>query len=130
MHELAIAQSIFDTVLREKRTRQLDAVDTVGLRIGVLSDVLPDALTFSFEAICRDSELGDCRLDIESVPLTLTCKRCGLSSTTDEVTFLCPSCGDPSVRVDGGFELDIAYIEVPDPLSTDVTLQRPAPAES
>lgn len=130
MHELAIAQSIFDTVIREKRARDLDAVDKVGLRIGVLSDVLPDALTFSFDVICQDSELGGCRLDIESVPLTLTCNKCGLSSTTDQVTFLCPSCGDPSVRVDGGFELDIAYIEVPDPLSTGAALQRPAPAES
>ncbi|MGD8605331.1 MAG: hydrogenase maturation nickel metallochaperone HypA, partial [Anaerolineales bacterium] len=65
MHELAIADSIFRTVLAEIDKNGYARVSAIGLRIGLLTDVVPEALTFGFEAIARGTSLEHTGLKIE-----------------------------------------------------------------
>jgi len=51
MHELGIAQNIVDAVLLEMKTRHLPLVAAVALRIGALTDVDPEALTFGLKSL-------------------------------------------------------------------------------
>ncbi|UCG61124.1 MAG: hydrogenase maturation nickel metallochaperone HypA [Candidatus Zixiibacteriota bacterium] len=51
MHELAIANSIMNTVLTEADKQNLKSIIAVGLRIGALTDVVPEALEFGFGAL-------------------------------------------------------------------------------
>ena len=121
MHELSIAQSILDTVLTEKQARDLDTVESVTVRVGAMSGVLPDALQFCFEAIRIDTPLDGCDMIIEPVPIRIACRACDRSTTVDSFLFVCPACESVHVDVIEGYDLEIAYIEVPDPVEAPVT---------
>ncbi|UCD64103.1 MAG: hydrogenase maturation nickel metallochaperone HypA [Candidatus Zixiibacteriota bacterium] len=114
MHELAIANSIVDTVLDEAARRNLKAITAVGLRVGDLTDIVPEALEFGFSAIISNTPLQGVRLEIERVPLGGTCRACSESFDIKEMVFACPRCGSGKIKIDRGEELDIAYIEVGD----------------
>ncbi len=112
MHEFGIARSIVHTVLKEIEQRSLTSVKRVGLRVGALSGVEPDALTFSFEAIVAESPLADCRLVLEHVPVQGVCRDCHRDFQVDDFIFLCPACGSGKVQVNRGRELQISYLDV------------------
>ena len=114
MHELSIAQSIMETVLREQEQRRLPPVTEIGVRIGALSGVLPDALQFGFDAIIIGTPLEGCRFVIEEVPVQGDCAACGESFTVDDLVFCCPACGSGRIDLTHGFEMDMAYFEVED----------------
>jgi len=55
MHEMSIAQSLLDIVLEESRKHDLASVRVVRLQIGAMAGVVPEALTFCFELLTRDT---------------------------------------------------------------------------
>lgn len=112
MHELSIAQSILETVQREMADRHWPAVTEIGVQVGALSGVLPDALQFSFDAIVAETPLAGCRLKIEPVPAQGQCLRCEQVFDVEQLFFACPACASGEVQVRRGYELDIAYLEV------------------
>ena len=114
MHELGIAQSILKTVEQEMEARSLPPVAEVGVRVGALSGVLPDALAFGFEALVAGTALADCELKIEHVPAQAQCQACPHLFDVADFFFQCPACGSVQVTVTHGYELDIAYLEVED----------------
>ena len=99
----------------EIRTRNLIAVKKIGLKIGVLSGLLPDALAFGFEALVKDTPLEKTLLEIEHVPVSGTCEDCGKNEVIDELKFSCPACGSTRIKMTAGDELRIAYLEVEEP---------------
>ncbi|MEW6413215.1 MAG: hydrogenase maturation nickel metallochaperone HypA [Candidatus Zixiibacteriota bacterium] len=112
MHELAIANSIVNTVLKQVEKQNLGRVNAVGLRIGALSDVVPEALEFGFSAIIAGTALEGARLKIENVPVLATCTDCAATFGVKELVFACPECRSRNVELEQGQELDIVYIEV------------------
>ncbi|NIR49171.1 hydrogenase maturation nickel metallochaperone HypA [candidate division KSB1 bacterium] len=114
MHELTIANSIVSTVMEEIDRRDLPPVERIVVRIGALSDVVPEALQFNFEVITNDTVLANTELEIEHVPLEGTCRMCHHDFAVDDFMFTCPSCHSTDIRVTQGEELDIAYLEVAD----------------
>ena len=114
MHELAIANSIMNTVLDEARKHDYKSVTAIGLRIGALTDVVPEALEFGFSAIAGGTLLEGARLEIENVPVQGKCSGCGETFEVKGFVFVCPGCGSSDIAVEKGQELDIAYIEVND----------------
>ena len=109
MHELSIAQSILDTVLEERRTRGLDRIDSITVRVGALSGVLPDALQFSFEAI-----------RIDTLPIRVSCRQCNTETAVENFLFVCPVCDSVHVDVVSGYELEVTSIVVPDRVTEPV----------
>ena len=114
MHELAIADSIFRTVLAEIDKNGYARVSSIGLRIGLLTDVVSEALTFGFEAIARGTPLEHTRLEIERIPIIGRCRTCGSENQIERYLFVCPHCGSRDIDMIQGGELDIAYIEIDD----------------
>ena len=111
LHELAIAQSILKTVRHEQRQRRLPTVASVGVRVGALSGVLPDALQFGFEALVAGTPLEACTLTIEHVPVRGACSVCETTFEVQDFRFCCPHCGSGRIDVTQGYELDIAYLD-------------------
>jgi len=105
MHELSIALDILDFVKDEMNRRQLDDLRAVGVRIGALSAVDPEALSFGFTVA---------RLEIELVPAEIQCEICGYQGTTKTTEFICPRCRSSNLAISQGYELDIAYLETGD----------------
>jgi hydrogenase nickel incorporation protein HypA/HybF len=112
MHELSIASAIVETVTAEMQSRGLASIATVGLRIGALTNVDPEALRFGFETIIVDTPLAGSKLEIESLPVRATCRRCGLGFEAQDFIFICPRCESSDNEVTQGQELEIAYLEV------------------
>ncbi len=115
MHELSIASSIIETVTREIQEKKLDAVQAVGLRIGELSGILPDALEFGFDALKSDTPLAQAELVIEIVPVTAVCSACKHEFKVEEFVFICPQCQSSAVETYSGQELEIAWLETESP---------------
>ncbi len=57
MHELSIASAILDAVRKEAEKRPGVHVSKVGVRIGALSGVEPEALSFGFGALVQGTDL-------------------------------------------------------------------------
>ena len=114
MHELAIAESIIKTVLDVAERQKLGRINKIVVRIGALTDVVPDALQFGFEAASIDTELEGAQLTINTVPIAGKCNSCGKSFEVEEHIFLCPVCESFDIEVTSGDELDIEYMEVDD----------------
>ena len=114
MHELAIAESIVDIVIKAKVDQHLDGIRAVGVRIGALTDVVPEALEFGFEAIIKDTDLEGCDLKIERIPPRGDCLTCERQIEVEDFIFICPHCGSRDLNITQGQELEIAFIEVDD----------------
>lgn len=114
MHEMSIANSVLDAVRAELRRFPNGHIYTVGLRIGVLAGVDPDALSFCFEALVRETDLDPLALEIEFRPRTHRCRACGGSFAIAAEGLACPDCGGLDSEFIGGDELELAYLEVED----------------
>lgn len=114
MHELTIASAILERVEHEAGQRPGVHVTRVGVRVGELSGVNPDALAFGFESLVRSSPLEPLALDIEYCPRRQRCRGCGHEFPAPESATRCPACGSADTVCAGGEELDLAYLEVED----------------
>ncbi|MGH9413877.1 MAG: hydrogenase maturation nickel metallochaperone HypA [Terriglobales bacterium] len=65
MHELSLAMSLLDGVEEECAARGGLHVRAVHLRVGALSGVSIDALTFSYQVASADTALAGTRLLVE-----------------------------------------------------------------
>jgi len=109
MHELRIAQEIINITQREMFARKLNKISKIGLKIGALSGIDPEALSFGFEASIVDSELAGARLEIEFIPVKGRCNSCQADFEIDDFVFICPKCGSSDITVSEGEELNITY---------------------
>lgn len=113
MHELSIAQSIIGVIAEQCVRSGHSQIESVNLRIGRASGIMPDALVFAFDAIKTDTIARDAILNIEHVPVTGICNDCGSTFTVEEEYILaCPDCGLNSFRITAGREMDIIDIDV------------------
>ena len=112
MHELSIAQSILDTVVAEAQEHRAQRVVCVRLRIGELTAIVRDALTFSFEILAKDTCAEGAVLDIEHVPWQVRCGSCQLAYAVQQNELACPACGATGGETIAGRELQILEMDV------------------
>jgi hydrogenase nickel incorporation protein HypA/HybF len=113
MHELSIAVSIVDGVLEEAERRGARQVEAVHVRVGRLSGIDKDALSFSYAIACQDTPLAHSRLEIEEVEVVVLCPRCGAERPIESFPLLaCAVCGSQAEHVLHGDELEIRGFEV------------------
>jgi hydrogenase nickel incorporation protein HypA/HybF len=112
MHEMGIANSVLDAVAKEMQRYPGARPLKVGVRIGELAAVDPDALRFCFEALTQETQWESLALEIEFRPRRHRCKRCEQEFDVKDYAFQCPQCGELSTDCIGGEELDLAFLEV------------------
>lgn len=108
MHELAITQSVIDTIVA--RTSGA-TVSVVRLDIGRLSGVVPDAVAFCFELVAAGTPLQAARLEINEPAGRAVCNSCAAEFALHQLILLC-DCGSADVEVLAGQELRIRSVEV------------------
>jgi hydrogenase nickel incorporation protein HypA/HybF len=113
MHEVSIALSLLDIVVSRCREEGYQAIDSVRIRVGKASGILPEAFTFALEVAKKDTIARDAEFVIERVPLGGFCNGCG-SFFEMEGTYIfeCPFCASPSFKINKGYELEIVDMEV------------------
>jgi hydrogenase nickel incorporation protein HypA/HybF len=114
MHELAIAQNIFDIVRQSVPEDQAPSVRRVRMRIGKLSGVIPESLDFCFTVIAGQSPMRRAALAIEEVPTVFRCRDCGNSFGMEDLAFICPQCKSNNLEMISGRELEIVEVELQD----------------
>jgi hydrogenase nickel incorporation protein HypA/HybF len=117
MHELSIANSVLDAVRAEMQRRPGARLRKVGLRVGELAGVDPEALSFSFQVLVQGTELEPATLEIEARPRRQRCHACGLEFVVRDYNTACPGCGAARTQCIGGDELELAYLELESPES-------------
>lgn len=116
MHELSLARSIGEiavATLREQPQRESLRVGRIRVKVGELSGVEPDALTFCFEVVRGEwVEAEGAALDIERCPARVICSRCGVEEDFTIDVPHCRVCGGPYRGVTGGRELEVFGVEL------------------
>jgi hydrogenase nickel incorporation protein HypA/HybF len=112
VHELSLAQSIADIVQNTASANGGGKVLTVGVRIGELSGVVADSLTFCFSAITAGTPLEGATLRVERIPVRARCRTCHNLCTIEDLVFRCLSCGSGDLEIIAGRELQVSDIEV------------------
>ena len=115
MHELSIAQAIVDISARNAGGAQ---VVRVHVRVGRLRQVVPSALEFSFELCAHGTRVEGAVLELELVPVGVSCRRCGATSHPGEFPLACEQCGGLDVTVTHGEELQVQSLELEAELMT------------
>ena len=112
MHELGIANSVLEAVRQEVERRPGARVTRLGLKVGELSGVDRDALSFSLEILARDTPFESMALDLQSCPIRYHCRACSETFEVANYITLCPSCQSADTECVGGTELELAYLEL------------------
>jgi len=113
MHELSIAMSMVEMATEECRRLGAERVNSLHLKLGLLSGVVKDALLFSYEIACEGTPLQGSSLLIEDVPVKVFCPRCASEKTLDSIQlFACPACGELTPEVIEGRELLVVAMEI------------------
>lgn len=120
MHELGIAQEAVRLALETAQARGADRVLSLRLRVGALSGVVPEALQFAFEVVCRGTPAEGARLEIEPVPAACWCAACQAEFECVDFVTECPRCHQPSSQLTRGRELDLAAVELSEPCAKSV----------
>jgi len=115
MHELSIARNMVEIATQEGARRGGTQILAVHLKLGQLSGVVKDALTFSWDAACEGTPLAGSRLVIEEVAVAVYCPVCRAERTLPSVQgFFCPVCRTPTPEVLRGRELEVVALEIND----------------
>jgi hydrogenase nickel incorporation protein HypA/HybF len=110
MHEM----SIISAVLESAFSKTNDRIVRLGLRVGALTNVVPEALQFAFEAATQGTLAEGAFLDVEFPPLTVRCADCECDFTAVDIAALCPRCGSARSALVNGREILLTYLEVQD----------------
>lgn len=115
MHEFSLIESVLRTALQVAEEHGGARIERVSLRIGALQQVVPDALTFAYDAAVTGTLAEGSVLDWEAVPARVACAGCGKEYEPDDVFWLCPACGAQGGEVREGDELLLTSVELRDP---------------
>jgi hydrogenase nickel incorporation protein HypA/HybF len=113
MHEVAIAQGLLDIVTENCKKQGYTGIESIKVKIGKASGVVPDALLFAFETMKADTIAAKASLIIDEIPVGGFCNSCNSNFTVnDSYVISCPNCNSFSIRVDTGRELNVDEMEV------------------
>ena len=93
MHEMGIISGVLDAVNASASEAGALKVLAVNLRVGVMTEAIPDALQFAFEALAEGTLCESAELVIRMVEPKSICLECAHEFTHDRFHLACPACG-------------------------------------
>jgi hydrogenase nickel incorporation protein HypA/HybF len=119
VHELSICHGILEVA-----TAAVDAlplprprVARVTVKIGRLTAVVPDTLSYYFDLLTPGSALDGAALVIEEIPIRGHCGDCSAGFEIETLTFTCPRCGSGLVELLSGRELEVVSLDTAEEVS-------------
>src|SRR6059036_3989838 len=109
MHELSIAQSVVEIACRNAEGKR---VTKVTLSVGHLRQVVPSALSFSFELVAMGTAAEGATLNLVLVPAAGVCRACGTETALQAFPFLCSSCKGSDLQITAGDELMVESLDL------------------
>jgi hydrogenase nickel incorporation protein HypA/HybF len=112
MHEVSIMAEALRMAVDTAKSAGASRVLKLRLRVGRLSGVVPEAMRFAFDVVCRDTMAAGASLEIELVPATCRCATCQTEFECADFFNECPRCHNVSGELRRGRELEIADVEI------------------
>ncbi len=112
MHELSIAQSIADSAREHAARNGGRHVLRIGVRVGEISGVAAEALTFCFGMTVKGTDLDGALLELEPVEVRYRCAACQHEFHPVEFLPDCPACGSAGASMVAGDELGLSFLEL------------------
>lgn len=112
MHELSLAQSIFEVTREATRAEGSARVTLVVLELGALGHVEPSALELALEAVFEGTVAEGARVQMRTVPGRGLCVPCGLQFEVSQRGEPCPHCGGYEWVTVAGEDLRLVELEV------------------
>ncbi|MDY6970234.1 MAG: hydrogenase maturation nickel metallochaperone HypA [Spirochaetota bacterium] len=114
MHELSIMNSIIDIVLEYAEEYNVKRVNKINLKIGALSDIIPEWAQSYFDMLSKDTVADKAELIIDKIEARIKCRSCGDEYTlkNKNLIFTCNRCGSLNIDLLSGRELSITSIDV------------------
>ena len=110
MHEMSIAVGVIEQVLAVADEHRARRVDEVELTVGVMRQVVPEALQTAFEVVSTGTVAEGAALKITEEPAAAECRNCGRSFGCTVHDFRCPGCGQADVHVTAGKDIVLKSI--------------------
>lgn len=115
MHEMGLMEDALQMVSEDAKKHGLETIDKVSLIVGDLSNVLPDALRFAFDAFRKTGEIPRiserAQLEIIRERGLARCALCGKEYEPSEYLALCPECDMPFGVIQSGETFKIESYE-------------------
>ncbi len=114
MHELSIMSNIFDIVIEHAEKNKATKINAVNLKIGVLSDIIPDWAQMYFDMLTKETIAENAKLNIDRVPASYKCRECDHVTNLEEGewNFFCEKCESADIELLTGRELSVVSIEI------------------
>ncbi len=113
MHEMGIAEGILSSAITGAEGAGGTRINTVDITVGVLTEVMEDALQFAWEAIRVGTMAEGAVLNVTMTDATSRCSDCGHEWVHDRYSGAqCPSCDGYLIQLLSGRELKIDTIDI------------------
>ena len=120
MHEFAMAQGIFSTVMDTAEANDAIEVTEMVIEIGRLAMLNPEQLKFMLGVMCEGEELTkNVEMIINTIDVEIKCHNCGFEgegNVDDSDHYapmvLCPKCESHRVEVTNGKEITVRSISI------------------
>jgi hydrogenase nickel incorporation protein HypA/HybF len=113
VHETGIAQGILGSSVTAAEGADATRINTVFVTIGVLTEVMEDALQFAWEAIRPGTMAEGATLEVTMVDACSRCADCGHEWVHDRYSGAkCPSCGGYLITLLRGREMKIDSLDI------------------
>jgi hydrogenase nickel incorporation protein HypA/HybF len=115
VHELAVTESILDTVLSCAQGSEVRRILRIHLLIGELNEFRQEWIQRYFDYLSRDTPAGGAQIAVETVPASFRCQGCGrdfVVSLREVERVRCPECGGADLSLERGREFLILDMEV------------------
>ncbi|MEG0143047.1 MAG: hydrogenase maturation nickel metallochaperone HypA [Akkermansia sp.] len=111
MHEVSIMEGALNTATGLMKEGGGSRITRIVLTIGSLSGVVPESLDFAFRSLTSKGIAKGATLVINSIEARCRCESCGIDFDFTPNGYLCPQCGEPSMTLLQGRELELSTIE-------------------
>jgi hydrogenase nickel incorporation protein HypA/HybF len=114
MHELPVTESILKIVLKHALANGVRKVRIIRLKVGKLSDLEDGWIQRYFDYLSKGTVAEGARLEIERVPIIMTCNACSGSYEVEAAKMgvtVCPVCGGKGGTLLSGREYTIKEME-------------------
>lgn len=113
MHEMGIAEGILSSAITAAEEAGATTINEVDITVGVLTEVMEDALQFAWEAIRTGTMAESAVLNVTMLDARSRCADCGHEWGHDRYSGAqCPSCNGYLIRLLVGRELKIDSIDI------------------
>lgn len=121
MHEASLVASLLRQVDDLVATHGGGRVTEVRVEAGLLAGVEPLLLCEAFQRLRAGTLAADAELVVDAVGLTCRCRACQLEYVTDELRFVCPTCGGVNIDLTAGDAVVLHSFTLAQPAEATIT---------